>query len=467
MSYNNVFSWAGAFLVELKIGDNCKWTVDLTPNIEAVGSPHLAAGGAPPLASAPPLEPGGAAPPGSIALLDDGPPASTVAGSDKRDAKAEKPVESQAKRARLSADSPADGVDGSHQPVTAAGEGAPPFGSSSPRWLLQKALRLYQGGPLDDPASLQYDVAFVTKHAQTAHSVTWKVPQKHAEGALVFIKQHLKANKEEFLKEVDFLDQLRHPSIINLIDVAFIRKCNSMVLEYGGPHLGKHIQDHMAERRDPPCAGMDYLIRQLFSAVEHVHSRNIVHCDLKPANMVVAESGALRLIDFGCAFAEVPGHRTQRSFKYIQDTGLEYGTLPYRAIEILLGDKNFGKPVDVWAVGCIIFEIMVCKGLFRPESRRPGEVIHECFTQLGQLGNVSCLTMLPNWKPEYGHTPKDVIDFWFRLGLVTSLDAKYGQFVIRLLQFDARKRPRMCDCVRKWAKVIASSTSPACASITG
>ena len=146
VSYNNVFSWAGAFLVEFKIADNLKWTVDLAPNIEAVGTPHLAAGGAPPLASAPPLQPGGAAPPGSIALLGDGPPASTVAGSDKRDAKAEKPVESQAKRARLSADSPADGVDGSHQPVTAAGEGAPPFGSSSPRWLLQKALRLYLGG---------------------------------------------------------------------------------------------------------------------------------------------------------------------------------------------------------------------------------------------------------------------------------------------------------------------------------
>ena len=94
--------------------------------------------------------------------------------------------------------------------------------------------------------------------------------------------------------------------------------------------MGRRI----SKQRDqgvPPCPGMNSFILQLFKAVAHVHSRDIVHCDLKPQNMVVDEHGVVRLIDFGCAFVDLPGHRSQRSFEDIKANGLEYGTDPITA----------------------------------------------------------------------------------------------------------------------------------------
>ena len=139
------------------------------------------------------------------------------------------------------------------------------------------------------------------------------------------------------------------------------------------------------------------MIYQLLVAVEYVHAQDIVHSDLKPGNMVVDEQGVLLLIDFGCALVSYSEYRTKRSYSDIEKRGLIYGTLSYRAIEVLLGKANFSKPIDVWSIGCILFEMAVCARLFI--AKDVPSLVSECFAQLGQQGVVGCLAGCAKWKP--------------------------------------------------------------------
>ena len=133
---------------------------------------------------------------------------------------------------------------------------------------------------------------------------------------------------------------------------------------------------------------------------------------------------------------------------------LEYGTTHYRAIEVMLGARDFGKPADMWAVGCIMFELIVCVGLFRPDATR-AEVLSGCFSQLGQHDNIASLGALRGWKPQYAQIVKSASDFWLRVG-TANLPPVYGRSTYPLLNFDMGQRPVAQFCHEFWvAKVYA------------
>ena len=80
----------------------------------------------------------------------------------------------------------------------------------------------------------------------------------------------------------------------------------------------------------------------------------MLHRDLKPQNLLIDNSGAIKLADFGLARAfGVPA----RSYTH------EVVTLWYRAPEILLGSRYYSTPVDVWSLGCIFAEMVCSKEL--------------------------------------------------------------------------------------------------------
>ena len=98
--------------------------------------------------------------------------------------------------------------------------------------MLHKALRLFRGVILDDPECAKYSIKGVPFHRNTQHSITWKLHPATAAAlsAPVFVKWHKEVCSQELLSEVDFLEQLRHPNIINLVDVACINGKNCMVV---------------------------------------------------------------------------------------------------------------------------------------------------------------------------------------------------------------------------------------------
>lgn len=90
-------------------------------------------------------------------------------------------------------------------------------------------------------------------------------------------------------------------------------------------------------------------------ALEFCHRNNIVHRDIKPENILVNKEGHLKLCDFGFA----------RSINPHSNDLTEYvATRWYRPPELLLGIRDYGAPIDMWAVACIMAELIDGDPLF-------------------------------------------------------------------------------------------------------
>ncbi len=106
---------------------------------------------------------------------------------------------------------------------------------------------------------------------------------------------------EQCRREREILGALDHPSIVGLIDGDDIEGGRSwLAME---PVFGERIDVHVQARR-LELAERLALFEQICDAVAHVHSRRLIHCDIKPGNLLVDGSGRPRLLDFGIAVAE-------------------------------------------------------------------------------------------------------------------------------------------------------------------
>ena len=97
-------------------------------------------------------------------------------------------------------------------------------------------------------------------------------------------------------------------------------------------------------------ANIKSYILQTLLGLEYLHSKWILHRDLKPNNLLMNSNGILKIADFGLAkFYGSPN----RQYTHMVVTRW------YRAPELLFGARNYGTGVDVWAVGCILAELLL------------------------------------------------------------------------------------------------------------
>lgn len=112
-----------------------------------------------------------------------------------------------------------------------------------------------------------------------------------------------------------------------------------------------------------------YFTYQILRALKAIHSADVIHRDLKPGNLLLNANCDLKVCDFGLARSLRTAEPAQGS-----ETGLmtEYvATRWYRAPEIMLTFKQYSKAIDVWAVGCILGEMLSGKPMF------PGRDYHD------------------------------------------------------------------------------------------
>ena len=94
------------------------------------------------------------------------------------------------------------------------------------------------------------------------------------------------------------------------------------------------------------------VMQQLLNGLYFIHSNKILHRDMKAANILITKTGVLKLADFGLARAFSMG-KGQTANRYTN----RVVTLWYRPPELLLGERNYGPPIDLWGAGCIMAEM--------------------------------------------------------------------------------------------------------------
>eukprot|EP00088_Acartia_fossae_P066608 TRINITY_DN8268_c1_g1_i1.p1 TRINITY_DN8268_c1_g1~~TRINITY_DN8268_c1_g1_i1.p1 ORF type:complete len:343 (-),score=81.75 TRINITY_DN8268_c1_g1_i1:176-1204(-) len=186
-------------------------------------------------------------------------------------------------------------------------------------------------------------------------ATVYKAKDKDNDDRVVAVKKIKLGSKAEAqdginrtaLREIKLLQELSHRNIIELVDVFGHRSNVSIVMNFMDTDLEIIIKDTSLILT---AANIKSYTLQTLLGLEYLHSNWILHRDLKPNNLLVDASGCLKLGDFGLA-------------KYFGSPNRQYTdrvvTRWYRAPELLYGAKKYGTGVDIWAVGCILAELLL------------------------------------------------------------------------------------------------------------
>lgn len=194
------------------------------------------------------------------------------------------------------------------------------------------------------------------------------------------------------LREIAILRTLKHDNVVQLHELAQTSTGDTlMVMEYCQSSLLELLN---SRRHDLSFSEVKYVIRQVLDACRHMHEKGILHRDLATKNVLFNLSGEIKVCDFGISrFA----FGRDEEFGFVSADNLENPnmivSLPYRAVELLLGQADYGPALDIWAAGCILGEILLCQGGVRrtffggdPDSpnKTPQAIVEEVFSLCGR-----------------------------------------------------------------------------------
>ncbi|OON20168.1 kinase domain protein [Opisthorchis viverrini] len=159
------------------------------------------------------------------------------------------------------------------------------------------------------------------------------------------------------LREITLLLSLKHQNVVHLREVVVGRGLDSifLVMEYCEQDMAS-LLDNMPNPFTE--SQVKCIMLQLFKGLRHLHENFIIHRDLKVSNLLMTDKGMVKIADFGLSR---PTHSHNPMTPCVV-------TLWYRAPEVLLGDKNQTKAIDIWSSGCIMGELLLHKPLLPGQS---------------------------------------------------------------------------------------------------
>lgn len=180
-----------------------------------------------------------------------------------------------------------------------------------------------------------------------------QVRYKHSTSQLVFALKMLRKTDivklgqlEHIKSEKQILSSVCHPFIVSFIVSFQTSQHVCMLFEFlTGGELFRHLRHHGRFAEDVAL----FYSAEILLALRHLHLRNIVYRDLKPENLLVSSAGHVKLADFG--FAKTIAQ--DRTYTLC-------GTPEYLSPELIRGQKvGYGKTVDWWALGVLVYEMLV------------------------------------------------------------------------------------------------------------
>ncbi|XP_004620993.1 cyclin-dependent kinase 20 isoform X1 [Sorex araneus] len=195
-----------------------------------------------------------------------------------------------------------------------------------------------------------------------AHGIVFKA--KHVEtGEIVALKKVALRRLEDgipnqALREIKALQEMEDNQYVVQLKAVFPHGAGFVLaFEFMLSDLAevvRHAQRPLAQ------AQVKSYLQMLLKGIAFCHANNIVHRDLKPANLLISASGQLKIADFGLARVFSP----DGSRLYTHQVATRW----YRAPELLYGARQYDQGVDLWAVGCILGELLNGSPLFPGEN---------------------------------------------------------------------------------------------------
>ncbi|KAM7202756.1 hypothetical protein V8F20_004270 [Naviculisporaceae sp. PSN 640] len=176
------------------------------------------------------------------------------------------------------------------------------------------------------------------------------------------------------VREIKLLRSLGHKNIVKLQEVMVETNECFMVFEYLSHDL-TGLLNHPNFTLNP--SHKKDLAKQLFEGLDYLHTRGVLHRDIKAANILVSNEGVLKLADFGLARFYAKHHKQDYTNRVI--------TIWYRSPELLLGETQYGPAVDIWSAACVLVEIFTKRAIF------PGDG-----SEINQLEKIHSVLGTPN-----------------------------------------------------------------------
>ena len=177
--------------------------------------------------------------------------------------------------------------------------------------------------------------------------------------------------------EIYILKNLNHPNIVKLIDFKYNREYYFIIMEFiNGGELAQCLKEYQLKYRKPFSEEIvQYLMKQIVSAIKYIHDKNIIHRDLKLENIMVnfdtdidkknlnMMKTTIKIIDFGFSTIASKGNLAYTAIGTIKNMD------PLILNNFLnKNKKGYNKEVDIWSLGTLCYEMLIGKEAFNYKS---------------------------------------------------------------------------------------------------
>jgi serine/threonine protein kinase len=177
---------------------------------------------------------------------------------------------------------------------------------------------------------------------------------------------------ERFGQEVRAAAQLSHPNIVAAFDADHVGDLHFLVMEY---IEGVNLAEHLARTGPLPAVQACQAVEQAALGLQHAHDKGMVHRDIKPHNLMLAQGGVVKILDFGLArFAREHAPPGQPA---LTGTGVVMGTADYIAPEQTRSSRGIDIRADIYGLGCTLYHLLSGRVPF-PDGTVVDKMIRHC-----------------------------------------------------------------------------------------
>ncbi len=153
-----------------------------------------------------------------------------------------------------------------------------------------------------------------------------------------------------FLREIKTIASLQHPHILGLIDSGEVAGTAYFVMPFVE---GESLRDRLNREKQLPMSEAVRITIEIAAALGYAHRHGVIHRDIKPENILLHD-GQVLVADFGIALAVSSAGGARMT-----ETGMSLGTPDYMSPEQAMGERDITAASDVYALGCVLYEMLV------------------------------------------------------------------------------------------------------------